>query len=108
LLSERIIEALRAPYDLEGHQADIGASIGIALVPLNGSDPEALLKCADLALYRAKARGRGGFAFFESAMTDSAQDRRALGGASRSARTRSIRSALSAADRRQDRKREWR
>ncbi len=78
MLSERIIDALRAPYDLEGHQADIGASIGISLAPLNGSDPEALLKCADLALYRAKARGRGGFAFFESEMTDSAHDRRAL------------------------------
>jgi diguanylate cyclase (GGDEF)-like protein len=77
-LSQRIIEALIAPYDLEGHQANVGASIGISLAPAHGSDPEALLRCADLALYRAKAQGRGGFAFFESEMTASAHRRRVL------------------------------
>jgi diguanylate cyclase (GGDEF)-like protein len=77
-LSQRIIDALIAPYDLEGHQANIGASIGISLAPRDGLDPEVLLRCADLALYRAKAQGRGGFAFFESEMTASAQHRRVL------------------------------
>ena len=77
-LSQRIIDALAAPYDLEGHQANVGASIGIALAPTDGSDPEALLRCADLALYRAKAQGRGGFAFFASEMTATAHHRRAL------------------------------
>jgi diguanylate cyclase (GGDEF)-like protein len=78
ILSQRIIDALAAPYDLEGHQANVGASIGISLAPADGSDPEALLRCADLALYRAKAQGRGGFAFFESEMTTSAHNRRVL------------------------------
>jgi diguanylate cyclase (GGDEF)-like protein len=78
ILARRIIEALVAPYDLEGHQANIGASIGIALAPADGTDPEALLRCADLALYRAKGRGRGDFAFFESEMTAAAHNRRAL------------------------------
>lgn len=78
LLSQRIIDALAAPYDLEGQWANVGASIGISLAPTDGSDPEALLRCADLALYRAKAHGRGGFAFFESAMTASAHLRRLL------------------------------
>ena len=77
-VSQRIIDALVAPYYLEGHQANIGASIGISIAPTDGLDPEVLLKCADLALYRAKAQGRGGFAFFDSEMTASAQHRRAL------------------------------
>jgi diguanylate cyclase (GGDEF)-like protein len=78
ILSQRVIDALVAPYNLDGHTANVGASIGIALAPEDGSDPEALLTCADLALYRAKALGRGRFAFFESEMTASAHQRRAL------------------------------
>jgi diguanylate cyclase (GGDEF)-like protein len=77
-LSQRIIDALIMPYDLEGHQANIGASIGISLAPTDGLDSEVLLRCADLALYRAKSRGRGGFVFFESEMTAAAQHRRVL------------------------------
>jgi diguanylate cyclase (GGDEF)-like protein len=77
-LARRIIEALVAPYDLEGHQANIGASIGISLAPADGMDPEALLRCADLALYCAKGQGRGDFVFFESEMTASAHNRRVL------------------------------
>ena len=58
-LAHRLIEALSAPYDLHGHQVVIGASIGIALAPADGNDPEVLLKNGDMALYRAKAEGRG-------------------------------------------------
>jgi diguanylate cyclase (GGDEF)-like protein len=77
-LARHIIEALITPYDLEGHQANIGASIGISLAPIDGMDPEALLRCADLALYRAKGQGRGDFVFFESEMIASAHNRRIL------------------------------
>ena len=77
-LAQRIINALAAPYDLEGHQAAIGASVGISLAPRDAADPEMLLRCADLALYRAKAKGRGGFTFFEPDMTASADYRRIL------------------------------
>jgi diguanylate cyclase (GGDEF)-like protein len=77
-LAQRIINELIAPYDLDGHQANVGASIGISVAPMDGSDPEGLLRCADLALYRAKAQGRGGFAFFQSEMTASAHRRRVL------------------------------
>jgi diguanylate cyclase (GGDEF)-like protein len=77
-LARHIIEALITPYDLEGHQANIGASIGISLAPIDGMDPEALLRCADLALYRAKGQGRGDFVFFESEMIASAHNRRVL------------------------------
>ena len=77
-LAQRIIDALVVPYDLDGQQANIGVSIGISLAPTDGVESEVLLRSADLALYRAKSNGRGGFAFFESEMTAAAQRRRAL------------------------------
>jgi diguanylate cyclase (GGDEF)-like protein len=77
-LAQRIIDALVAPYELDGNRVNVGASIGISLAPVDGSDPEVLLASADLALYRAKSRGRGNFAFFESDMTASAHRRRVL------------------------------
>src|SRR6201999_111731 len=49
-----IREALRAPYDLDGHQLVADASIGIAIAPDDGREPDQLLKNADLALYGAK------------------------------------------------------
>ena len=51
-LAQRIIDALSNPYDVAGHQIKIGVSLGIAMVPGDGSDPETLLKNADIALYR--------------------------------------------------------
>ncbi|MCW5695146.1 MAG: EAL domain-containing protein [Bauldia sp.] len=77
-LAERLIEAISAPYELDGHHVTIGASIGIALAPGDGDDPDQLLKNADLALYRAKADGRGTFRFFEPEMDARIQARRAL------------------------------
>jgi diguanylate cyclase (GGDEF)-like protein len=67
-LAERIIEVVGAPYDLEGAQASIGVSVGIALAPADGSTADALLKNADMALYLAKSEGRGTFRFFEPDM----------------------------------------
>jgi diguanylate cyclase (GGDEF)-like protein/PAS domain S-box-containing protein len=77
-LVERIIAEVRRPYDLENHQVLIGASVGIALAPRDGEDPERLLKNADLALYAAKGEGRGLFLFFEPAMDEMLQARRKL------------------------------
>ena len=54
-----LIEALSAPYDIDGTPLVIGASIGIALIPQDGEDANDLLKKADIALYNAKAEGRG-------------------------------------------------
>ena len=56
----------------------IGASIGIALAPQDGKDPDLLLKNADMALYRAKAEGRGKFLFFQKEMDARLQERRYL------------------------------
>ena len=78
LLAQRIIEVLSLPHELDGHQVMIGTSIGIALIPADGSDPATLLKNADIALYRAKSDGRGIFRFFAPAMDARLQERRRL------------------------------
>jgi len=77
-LASRIIEALSAPFDVNGQQVVIGTSIGIAVSPHDGTEPEALLKHADLALYRSKNEGRGTYSFFEPEMNRLAQARREL------------------------------
>jgi diguanylate cyclase (GGDEF)-like protein/PAS domain S-box-containing protein len=77
-LASRIVEAMSAPFDLQGHHVVIGASVGVAAAPSDGEDADELLKKADMALYRAKADGRGAFHFFERAMDEQLQARRAL------------------------------
>ncbi len=77
-LASRIVEVVAAPYDIAGHQLLIGVSIGISLAPDDDKDPDELLKKADLALYRAKADGRGTYRFFEAGMDARAQARRLL------------------------------
>jgi diguanylate cyclase (GGDEF)-like protein len=77
-LAVRIQEALREPYDIAGHRFIVGVSIGIAISPDNGAEAEQLLKNADLAMYQAKANGRGTFCFFESEMDTRVKARSAL------------------------------
>jgi diguanylate cyclase (GGDEF)-like protein len=67
-VGERVIAELSAPYSLAGHTVVVGASVGIALAPGAGTDPDTLLKNADMALYQAKARGRGVCSLFEADM----------------------------------------
>ncbi|HEX2256898.1 MAG TPA: EAL domain-containing protein [Afifellaceae bacterium] len=76
LLAQRVVADLSRPYTVDEHQIIIGTSIGIALAPQNGSDPEQLLQNADLALYRAKANGRGSYAFFDESLHAKVQARR--------------------------------
>jgi diguanylate cyclase (GGDEF)-like protein len=77
-LARRIFDAVNAPYDLHGHLVMINTSIGIALAPADGTDPNELLKNADMALYGAKADGRGVYRFFESEMDARMKARRTL------------------------------
>ncbi|MGH6643600.1 MAG: EAL domain-containing protein, partial [Bradyrhizobium sp.] len=77
-LAQRVIKLLSEPYDIDGHQAVIGASIGISVGPGDGSSPDKLLRNADLALYRAKGDGRGTFRFFEPVMDLQMQTRRVM------------------------------
>jgi len=78
LLASHIVEKIGEPYDIGGHQLVVGVSIGISLAPEDGKNPDELLKKADLALYRAKADGRGTYRFFETGMDARAQARRVL------------------------------
>jgi diguanylate cyclase (GGDEF)-like protein/PAS domain S-box-containing protein len=77
-LAGRLVEVISAPYEIDDHQIIIGVSIGISLSPQDGDNPDELLKNADLALYRAKADGRGTYRFFETGMDARAQARRLL------------------------------
>lgn len=76
--STRLIETLTSPYQLSGHQIVIGSSVGIAMAPSDGTDPDTLMKNADLALYRAKEEGGGVYRFFEPEMDARMQERRLL------------------------------
>lgn len=78
LVAQRIVRTLGEVFTVEGHQFVIGASIGIALTPRDGTSFEQMLKCADLALYGAKSDGRGVWRFFEPEMDTRVQERRAL------------------------------
>jgi diguanylate cyclase (GGDEF)-like protein/PAS domain S-box-containing protein len=77
-LATRIVEALGAPFIVEEHQIVVGASLGIALSPGDGTEPEQLLKNADIALHRAKSEGRGTYRFFEKGMDVRMQARRSM------------------------------
>jgi diguanylate cyclase (GGDEF)-like protein len=65
-LAARMIDALSEPHLIQGHKITTHGSIGIALAPADGSDPEQLMKNADLGLYAAKHAGRGGYVFFRT------------------------------------------
>ncbi len=77
-LARRIVAALAEPFTLDSARISIGASIGIAVAPADGRDASALLKNADMALYRAKAEGRSTARFFEPSMDIQRQARRRL------------------------------
>jgi diguanylate cyclase (GGDEF)-like protein/PAS domain S-box-containing protein len=77
-LASRLIEVIGAPYELSGNQVRVELSIGIALAPGDGLDPDQLLKNADMALYRAKSDGHGLYRFFEPEMDARMQARRRL------------------------------
>jgi diguanylate cyclase (GGDEF)-like protein/PAS domain S-box-containing protein len=77
-LARRLIDRLSDPYDINGQQVRVGATIGIAIYPRDGDSIDVLLKRADLALYHAKSKGRGDLCFFEPEMDTLHRERRAL------------------------------
>ncbi len=77
-LAKRIMNALAEPHRLLGHQVTAGASIGIALAPKHGSDPETLMKNADTALYNAKTSGRCAYVLYNPEHMHASGNRRDL------------------------------
>ena len=77
-LAVRILSAIGMPFELEGYSFLTSASVGIALFRGDELEVEDLLKRADLAMYEAKAAGRGSLRFFEASMQDEAERRLAL------------------------------
>jgi diguanylate cyclase len=77
-LAGAIVTELSKETLVDGVNVTTGASIGIAVAPTDATDVDSLLKYADLALYRAKAEGRGAFRFFEPGMDTKVKERRAL------------------------------
>lgn len=70
LVAEKLMRVVSAPIDVEGHRVDVTASVGIALFPQHGRQPDELLRHADSALYQAKASGRNGYLLFNPKMID--------------------------------------
>lgn len=64
-VAERILNDMAQPFSLYGGEVRVGASIGIAIYPLHGTTVQELMKHADVAMYAAKAAGRGTFRFWQ-------------------------------------------
>jgi diguanylate cyclase (GGDEF)-like protein len=76
--AQRIVDLIGRAYALEGHMVNVGASVGFALSGEHGTEPALLLKYADLALYCAKAEGRGRYRVFQPEMDARMQARRTI------------------------------
>jgi len=77
-VARQLIKALSRPFEVDGHTIYVGASVGIAIYPQDGTHGADLLKKADSAMYRAKDNGRNRFVYYEESMNIEAQRRAAL------------------------------
>lgn len=76
--AERVVQALAGPLCLEAHEAPVTASLGFSVFPRDGQDAPALMKNADMAMYRAKALGKNRYQFFTAEMQQEAMERMAM------------------------------
>ena len=74
-ITQKIAETLSQPFQIKEHQLFITTSIGISLYPRDCNDPEALLKAADMAMYRAKEQGRDNYQFYHPTLNAAAAER---------------------------------
>ncbi|MEN6437316.1 MAG: EAL domain-containing protein [Syntrophobacter sp.] len=77
-VAKRILEVLERPFTIAGHEVFVTGSMGITLYPLDGEDPDTLLKNADAAMYNAKEQGRNTVKFYSSSMNAASYKRLAL------------------------------
>lgn len=64
LVAQKVVAAMARPFEIDGHQPYVTASVGIALYPGDGAEPDELVRNADTAMYRAKQQGRNGYQFY--------------------------------------------
>lgn len=72
-IAQHLVEVLSQPFVISGHEFHVGASIGIAVYPSDGSDVESLVLAADSAMYKAKQAGRGCFEFYHTGLSEQAR-----------------------------------
>jgi diguanylate cyclase (GGDEF)-like protein len=77
-LGNALVQAFKQPFTIDGISVFVGMSIGIAIAPLDGADPETLMKASDVALYAAKKEGRGRASVFDAAMLQIIEQRELL------------------------------
>lgn len=77
-VAEKILESIKQPFKLAGHDIFVGASIGISIYPDSGVTLDTLIKNADIAMYKVKKTGKDGYQLFSSEMNTSATERLTL------------------------------
>ncbi|WP_426103927.1 putative bifunctional diguanylate cyclase/phosphodiesterase [Massilia sp. TSP1-1-2] len=77
-IAQKFLESLHQPFDLDGHEVHISASIGIAVYPHDGESIDELLRHADIAMYQVKALGKNGHSFYHDSMLDVSHQKIAL------------------------------
>ncbi len=77
-LGDRLLASFKENFDIEGHQMQVGLSIGVAVFPADGADVKTLIANADAALYQAKSEVRGSLRFFEAKLGSRLRERREL------------------------------
>ncbi|NKC01603.1 MAG: EAL domain-containing protein [Pseudomonadales bacterium] len=75
LVAQKILNHLREPLDLDGHPLVVTTSIGVTILPSDGKDPNILMRNADLAMYKAKERGRNNYQFYSDDLNHNAVKR---------------------------------